>query len=59
MHSISLIFTDLSFSDNVNSDDCIIDTRDEGNELNYEDEKYTEKKKNTGINFKTALRKLI
>ena len=61
MHSISLIFTDLSFSENVNvdSDDWIKHTRDESNNLNYKDEKCTEKKKNTGLNCKTAIRKLI
>ena len=61
MHTISLIFTDLSFCENVNvdSDDCIKDTRDESNDLNHIDEKCTEKKKNSGFNFKIALRKLI
>ena len=60
MHTISLIFTDLNFCDNVKqSDDCMIDTRDESNELKHEDEKRTKKKKNTGKNLRTALRKLI
>ena len=60
MYTISVIFTDFSFCDNVKqSDDCMIDTRDESNELKHKDENYTGKKKNTGINFKTALRKLI
>ena len=60
MHTFSLIFTELSVCDNVEqSDDCMIDIRDKNNELKHDYEKCTEKKKNTGINFKTALRKLI
>ena len=52
MYTISVIFTDFSFCDNVKqSDDCMIDTRDESNKLQHKDKKYTEKKKNTGLNF--------
>ena len=60
MHTLSLIFTELSVCNNVRkSDNCFIDTRDKSNELKHKDEKYTEKKKNTSTNSKTALRKLI
>ena len=60
MHTRSLIFTDLSFCDNVKqSDNCMIDNIDKSNDKKHKDEKCTEKKKNNGINLKTALRKLI